>query len=219
MGFFNDSSAVDSLAINAYCIVSALFFSACAYAQLNDPYPVVFFTAYVFGGTVPNLYWMTLASCVGGSKASGSNSITQTLVLAIRGFVALLVLFILYKLIVLAPKLLEDVSEHHHGLLWAFMEFEEGRDSIGLLLLVMHASYLNSVLERGPNPPPRRSPRNSDSEGGALAAVPTTVIVVGLFGVLSLCVYTWIVHHPDLVAKHGLKHCQGEMFAGIGGDL
>jgi hypothetical protein len=54
------------------------------------------------------------------------------------------------------------VSEHHHGLLWAFLEFEEGRDSIGLLLLVLHASYLNSVLERCR---PRRSTGGRSDHG------------------------------------------------------
>lgn len=231
MGIFNDTASVDAFAINAYCIVSALFFSACAYAQLNDPNPVQWFCAYVFGGTVPNLYWMTTA---GSSSSNSSNSnfnsnsgtVKQKLVLSLHGFVALMALAILYKLITVAPKLLEDVTEHHHGILWAFMEHEEGRDSGGLLLLILHASYLNSVIARGPRNP-RKSPRNS-SDGGDAAiaaasgsmALPPTLVAVVLFGVLGYCVYAWIVHHPDLVAKHGLKHCQGEMFGRVdGGEL
>jgi hypothetical protein len=219
MGFFNDTTSVDAFAINAYCIVSALFFSACAYAQLDDPNPIQWFCAYVFGGTVPNLYWMT-------TTGSSSSTVKQKLVLALHGFVALLALAILYKLVTVAPKLLEDASEHHHGILWAFMEHEEGRDSCGLLLLILHASYLNSVIARGPRNP-RRSPRNS-SDGGSLSdaaasgtmALPPTLVVVLLFGILGVCVYVWIVHHSDLVAKHGLKHCQGEMFGRVdGGEL
>jgi hypothetical protein len=229
MGIFNDTASVDAFAINAYCIVSALFFSACAYAQLNDPNPVQWFCAYVFGGTVPNLYWMTTAgnsnSNVNFNSSFNSSTVKQKLVLSLHGFVALMALAILYKLVTVAPKLLEDVTEHHHGILWAFMEHEEGRDSCGLLLLILHASYLNSVIARGPRNP-RRSPRNSnrsdrgeDGASGTMALPPTLVAVV-LFGVLGYCVYVWIVHHPDLVAKHGLKHCQGEMFGRMdGGEL
>ena len=229
MGIFNDTASVDAFAINAYCIVSALFFSACAYAQLNDPNPVQWFCAYVFGGTVPNLYWMTTAgnsnSNVNFNSSFNSSTVKQKLVLSLHGFVALMALAILYKLVTVAPKLLEDVTEHHHGILWAFMEHEEGRDSCGLLLLILHASYLNSVIARGPRNL-RRSPRNSnrsdrgeDGASGTMALPPTLVAVV-LFGVLGYCVYVWIVHHPDLVAKHGLKHCQGEMFGRMdGGEL
>ena len=222
MGIFNEPSVVDAFAINAYCIVSALFFSACAYAQLNDPNPVQWFCAYVFGGTVPNMYWMTTSG--GKGSSNDSNVIGQRLVLALRGFVAGLFLAIVYKLVTVAPKLMEDVHEHHHGILWAFMEHEEGRDSCGLLLLILHASYMASILSR-PALSPRMSPRNGSSSmhghsGEGTSNIPTTVIAVGLFCVLGLSVYVWVVHHPDLVAKHGLKHCQGEMFGrGDGGEL
>lgn len=216
MGIFNDPNSVNAFLINAYCIVSALFFSACAYAQLNDPNPVQWFCAYVFGGTIPNLYWMT-------SGGSTSFAMRQKLVLALHGFVAGMGLAIVYKLVMVAPKLLEDVTQHHHGFLWAFMEHEEGRDSIGLLLLILHVSYLNSVLSREPFHHPRGSPRANGSSNGANGSarptVPPAVVAVGLFGILGLCVYVWIVHHPDLVAKHGLKHCQGEMFGRTGGEL
>ena len=211
MGFFNDTASVDSFAINAYCIISALFFSACGYAQLNDPNPVQWFCAYIFGGCVPNLYWMTT-----GGK--GSESTKSKLISALRVFVVLLGLAIVYKLVTVAPKLSED--EKQHGLLWAFMEHEEGRDSCGLLLLILHASYLGQVLAKGPRTP-RRSPRNGSSSTSmdSEAFLSPTVMAIGLFGVLGLCVYVWIVHHPELVAKHGLKHCQGEMFGRDGGEL
>ena len=209
MGFFNDTASVDSFAINAYCIVSALFFSACAYAQLNDPNPVQWFSAYVFGGCVPNLYWMT-------TSGKGPAIITKKLVTALRVFVVMLGLAIVYKLVTVAPKLSED--EKQHGLLWAFMEHEEGRDSCGLLLLIFHSVYLGSVLTHGPRTP-RRSPKSGSSIEVSEAFLSPTVVAVGMFGVLGLCVYVWIVHHPELVAKHGLKHCQGEMFGRDGGEL
>ena len=211
MGIFNDTASVDSFAINAYCILSALFFSACAYAQLNDPNPIQWFSAYIFGGIVPNLYWMT----------GGSPSTKEKLVQALRFFLIGLGLAIVYKLVTVAPKLWED--EHHHGVLWTFMEHEEGRDSCGLLLLVLHASYLRSVLAAGPITL-RKSPRNesssSNSSSGDPPAISPSAMAVGLFAILGVCVYVWVVHHPELVAKHGLKHCQGEMFGRMdGGEL
>jgi len=229
MGIFNDAASVDAFAINAYCIVSALFFSACAYAQLNDPNPIQWFCAYVFGGTVPNLYWMTTSG--GGSNSSNTVRHKWLVLLALHGFVALLGMAIVYKLVTVAPKLLEDVTEHHHGIVWAFMEHEEGRDSCGLLLLLLHVSFLNSVLAARGSPRNRNSrgsPRNNDGGNGGsdtasaigttTTTLPPTVVAVGLFGVLGVCVYVWIVHHPDLVAKHGLKHCQGDMFGRGDGD-
>ena len=230
MGIFNDIAVVDAFAINAYCIVSALFFSACAYAQLNDPNPVQWFCAYVFGGTVPNMYWMTTASSAG----SGNSVMKHRLMLALHGFVAIMAFAIVYKMVTVAPKLLVDVEEHHNGILWAFLEHEEGRDSCGLLLLIFHTSYLNSVIRRGPTQRRKSgssssaSPRNSSSSSSLSSVDPNAspmmvspaILSFGLLCILGVSVYVWVVHHPELVAKHGLKHCQGEMFGrGGGGEL
>lgn len=220
MGIFNDIASVDAFAINAYCIVSALFFSACAYAQLNDPNPVQWFCAYVFGGCIPNLYWMTIGSNESSSSSNNKSTATQRLILALHGFVVLVVLAIVYKIVSVAPKLMEEVEEHHHGFLWAFMEHEEGRDSCGLLLLILHTSYLNSVLKKGPSQ--RRKIESSSSNGHTQGGAPASILLspaflsLGLFGILGVCVYVWVVHHPELVAKHALKHCQGEMFGRVG---
>uniref|UniRef100_A0A7S4EQY7 Uncharacterized protein n=1 Tax=Pseudo-nitzschia australis TaxID=44445 RepID=A0A7S4EQY7_9STRA len=220
MGIFNDIASVDAFAINAYCIVSALFFSACAYAQLNDPNPVQWFCAYVFGGCIPNLYWMTIGSNESSSSSKNKSTATQRLILALHGFVVLVVLAIVYKIVSVAPKLMEEVEEHHHGFLWAFMEHEEGRDSCGLLLLILHTSYLNSVLKKGPSQ--RRKIESSSSNGHTQGGAPASILLspaflsLGLFGILGVCVYVWVVHHPELVAKHALKHCQGEMFGRVG---
>lgn len=213
MGIFNDIGAIDAFAINIYCIVSAFFFSACAYAQLNDPNPVQWFCAYVFGGTVPNLYWMTLTT-------NNNSNTKQRLVLALHSFVAITGIAIVYKMITVVPKLLADV-EKHHGFLWAFMEHEEGRDSCGLLLLIFHTAYLNSMIRRGP------SGSNTGSKGSSSSSIdpPGPMIVspailsFGLLCILGVSVYVWVVHHSELVAKYGLKHCQGEMFGSGGGEL
>jgi len=225
MGIFNDVASVNAFAINAYCIVSAMFFAACAYAQLNDPNPIQWFCAYVFGGCVPNLYWMTSSGSRSRSSNSNNDSTaqtqTQTLTRALDLYRLVVGLAILYKLVTLAPKMLRDVEEFHHGWIWAFLEHEEGRDSIGLVLLLAHVSSLNAALKQQTQSqgPSHSQSLQSPRKGPSLSVASPALVSAGLLVVLGVCVYVWIVHHPDLVAKHGLKHCQGEMFGRIAGEL
>jgi hypothetical protein len=39
-----------------------------------------------------------------------------------------------------------------------------------------------------------------------------TILSIILLMVLGISIYTWIVHHPEMVAKYGVPHCQGTMF-------
>ncbi|OEU08129.1 hypothetical protein FRACYDRAFT_264742 [Fragilariopsis cylindrus CCMP1102] len=233
MGILNDitTTKLDSYAINIYCIVSALFFSACGYAQLNDPLPysVFWFLAYIVGGTVPNLYWITRSNCTnngnsnggsnGGSSTSTYNSKQRYVLqlLLFYGFTSIMILCILYKMITVAPKLFaDDVTQHHYGIVWAFMEHEEGRDSCGLLLLILHVLYMNTVLSRTTDPT-QSSRRNSETSTTtykrfiSIVCSPT-IVSIFLLMVLGISIYTWIVHHPEMVAKYGVPHCQGTMF-------
>eukprot|EP00536_Pseudo-nitzschia_multiseries_P005361 jgi/Psemu1/12416/gm1.12416_g len=228
MGIFNDASSVNAFAINAYCIVSAMFFAACAYAQLNDPNPVQWFCAYVFGGCVPNLYWMTTTTTAGNAyrnrngngNGNDNSSTTQKLTMALDGYRLAVVLAIVYKLATVAPKLAKEAEEtFQHGWVWAFLEHEEGRDSVGLLLLVGHVSCLNASLKQQQQQQQQQHQRGSGTASRPRWTMSPAVLSVGLLVVLSVCVYVWIVHHPELVAKHGLKHCQGEMFGRIAGEL
>lgn len=151
---------------------------------------------------------------------SPSEIVKQITSISIEPGVEVEVTIAVYKIVSVAPKLMEEVEEHHHGFLWAFMEHEEGRDSCGLLLLILHTSYLNSVLKKGPSQ--RRKIESSSSNGHTQGGAPASILLspaflsLGLFGILGVCVYVWVVHHPELVAKHALKHCQGEMFGRVG---
>ena len=229
MGILNDISTtkLDSYAINIYCIVSALFFSACGYAQLNDPLPysVFWFIAYIVGGTVPNLYWITRSTCTNNGSTTADTSkynSKQKYVLQLLlfyGFTSIMILCILYKMITVAPKLFaDDVTQHHYGIVWAFMEHEEGRDSCGLLLLILHVLYMNTVLSRTTDPTQSSSRRNSETTSTttskrfiSIICSPTILSII-LLMVLGISIYTWIVHHPEMVAKYGVPHCQGTMF-------
>jgi len=231
MGLFNDTTVLDSYAINIYCIVSALFFAACGYAQLNDPNPLPWFGAYVFGGTIPNLYWMTMmnnSSAIGNNNSNtttGTTLTTKKLQFVLHGYIIIIGFCILYKIMTVAPKLFDEMIEHHYGFLWAFMEHEEGRDSCGLFLLIVHVGYMNYMLSPSSSRDnQRRKSSNSDalsstsssfssvSNGLNIVLSSPTILSFFLLCVLGICIYVWVVHHPEMVAKYGVPHCQGSMF-------
>merc|ERR1711865_130284 len=83
---------------------------------------------------------------------------------------ASITLCILYKMITVSPKLFLDGTEQHYGYLWAFMEHEEGRDACGLLLLLLHVLYMNSMVTR----PPTRRRRGSSSRRPAMTTTTET---------------------------------------------
>jgi hypothetical protein len=209
------SSPSPSFVSNLYCILSAFFFGTCAYAQLNDPKPFLWVLAYVGVGVLPNLL---LTSCPPQSIPIAALKIT------LLGVGTLLTFVILYKIITVMPKLELEASK---GLGWHFLEHEEGRDSCGLVLLVVHTLYLSSAYLQDPleKQVKRRSSSRSKFNSGnefvnSLLAVASSPIVQAtiLLSVLVGAVYLWIVHHPDMVAKYKVPHCQGGMF-GRDGDV
>merc|ERR1712238_29567 len=110
------------------------------------------------------------------SSTSGKNNnsnttttgttLTKKLQLVLHGYIVIMGCCILYKIMTVAPKLLEDMTEHHYGLLWAFMEHEEGRDSCGLFLLILHVGYMNYML----SPSSRDNQRRNSSTRNALSS-------------------------------------------------
>lgn len=207
---------------NLYCILSAFFFGACAYAQLNDPDPFLWVLSYIGLGVLPNLL---LTSCPPKSIPVPASRMT------LLGSAGILTCVILYKTISVIPKLELEASQ---GMGWHFLEHEEGRDSCGLLLLVLHALYLCAAFLQDPRSRQlkrRSSSRSKLQSGGgsgsdfvsSLLAVLSSPIVqaIGLLSILVGAVYLWVVHHPDMVAKYKVPHCQGGMFGrdGVGGEL
>jgi Transmembrane family 220, helix len=202
-----------SFVANLYCILSALFFATCAYAQLNDPAPALWVMAYIGLGTFPNLL---VTSCPPRSIPMLSSKMLRTTLL---GCAVLLMLIILYKIVTVLPKMeLEDAST---GVGWHFLEHEEGRDSCGLFLLVLHVLYLTATYlpsDRS-NGTSTGNMSSSSSKGqnelwsSFLAVAKSQAIqAILLLSVLVSAVYLWLVHHSDMVAKYQVPHCQGGMF-------
>jgi hypothetical protein len=209
----NNITRSPSVVTNVYCILSALFFATCGYAQLNDPHPTMWVLAYLSGGVLPNLL---LTSCP-------PNVIPLTVLRnTLLGFCATLLAVIVYKVATVIPKLEQHLDFFH------FLEHEEGRDTCGLLLLVLHDLYLTTAFTT-----PRKKKRLSSSPRGSngrqelfvesLVAVGSSTIVqsVVLIGILAGAAYLWVVHHPSMVAKYKVPHCQGGMFGrdGVAGEL
>jgi hypothetical protein len=221
----SSSSSSSMMVLNIYCILSALFFATCAYAQLNDPNPTLWVMAYLGAGTIPNLL---LTSC---PMSSIPISVTKALQHYLQGMTILLSGCIIWKLVTVLPKLEHDV-DNHEGWMWHFLEHEEGRDSCGLLLLVIHVSYLKTAYLNPTtyanastahmNNPLSSSLSNDVFLSSILAVVASPVVQsIALIGILLTAVYMWVVHHPNIVARYGVPHCQGGMFGrdGIAGEL
>ena len=66
----NDTKMRHRSIVNAYCILAAIFFAACAYAQLNDPDPVLWILGYLFGGCVLNGLVMIMMNYYSGGTGS-----------------------------------------------------------------------------------------------------------------------------------------------------
>lgn len=199
----------NSVLSNIYSFGSALFFATCAYAQLNDPgwNPVFFAVAYLTCGVAPNLL---LTSCPPKTIPR------KTLTTAINAGAITLGVAITYKIITVSPKI-ELAHETIQDFAWAFMEHEEGRDTCGLILLIVHLMYLKTNYLQ--DPVIQKIARKASSASGGSGTVSPVLFSIIILTVLCWAVYMWIVHHPDMVKKYGLKHCQGEMFGRDGSEL
>lgn len=215
----SQSSSSSSTIANVYCILSALFFATCAYAQLNDPDPALWVMAYLGMGVAPNLM---LTSC-----PLQEAKLRKWFSTILTGCAVLMTMVVTFKVVTVMPKL---ELEAEQGLGWHFLEHEEGRDSCGLILLILHTLYLKSSYLGDPRQAmmTRRSSGKLQSSAGSdlmssIMAVGSSPVVqaIILLSVLVGAVYLWVVHHPDMVAKYKVPHCQGGMFGreGTAGEL
>jgi TRAP-type C4-dicarboxylate transport system permease large subunit len=150
-----------------YMLLSAAFFVACAYAQLNDPDPEIWVATYVFCGAVLNMLALlgisslktamllahhkktdgdkrTGAAAAAASTGSSLYSIVVSLTWASAIFLGV---FLAYEWAVIAQRygvVLPAVVDLKH--VWSFLEMEEGREVVGLLLLLVHVLVLSVFL-------------------------------------------------------------------------
>jgi hypothetical protein len=195
------SSPRPSLPQQIYYVVSGFFFAASAYAQLNDPDPFYWVTGYIMAGCVLQL----LPTLLGGSMA-----VCRYIARSISTVNGVILIQFIYDII---PML--DFSLPVGQVGWNFLELEEGREIIGLLLLFLHGLLVQSMWHSGQN--------KNDNGGRALSSIGLVVA----FALLGIAVYLWVYYQPAMVAKYQTAHCAGQfhdplvpinVLAGGGGD-
>lgn len=220
--------------VNTYCAVSAAFFAACAVAQLNDPDPVLWVAGYVTGGCLLNVLCVLYHSVGqyfddddedvdgkmrGGSSASKATkrrekqsmrSISQRIMTVFAGGTALIIFRM--TAVDLLPKL--DLHQPPRELAWSILEFEEGREIAGLLLLALHVWKLRGYLTMMARSAPPATQAGSQNKATASSSMIGTILMVGIIGG---AVYLWVYYQPMMNARYGTEHCDGAFGAERGG--
>ena len=179
-----------------YLALSAVFFSLCGYAQLNDPDPLLWAGLYVVAGAVLN------------ASVLSTNCLRVASKLVCRLFGLGCFSYAVFLTIHIAKAYGDQfTSLLPHKALWTYVEFEEGREAVGLYLLGAHQFVLLSFLVA--------APKDNSSKSGAGAKKSTTpnstthwktVVMVGL---LAVATYAWIYYQPLMNQRMNVGHCNG----------
>jgi len=164
---------------NVYYIISAVFFAFCAFAQSNDPDPILWIAGYLTAGCFLNVLVMLSFSRV------------QSLTKAVLGVNAV---FLIWWIAALLPKL--DYSLDLNTFAWSFLEFEEGREIGGLLLLLLHVMKLLKFQTAEPS---SKTAAGSDGRLGTLA----------MLAVISVAMFLWVQYQPEMNMRENIEHCKG----------
>ena len=184
-----------------YSVLAALFFAACAYAQLNDPDPALWILDYVLGGCVFNVL---VVMYHGGKRDDGS---TRAIV---RMLINVFALVNTAAIISIAMSLLPRIDFTLPGkeIAWSVLEFEEGREIAGLVILLSHALKLRGYLSQDADTGKARS-----ESGAGYGYIGTALMVGAIFG----AVYLWVYYQPEMNARYKTEHCDGA-FGDIRGE-
>lgn len=188
--------------VKVYCILAAVFFAACAYAQLNDPDPVMWILGYVLGGCVYNILVITkYPVSTKGDDRSGFHIMWYITFMDI--FSILNVSAIIYILMTLLPR--TDPSLPLRELAWSVLELEEGREVAGLFLLFLHVLKLRGYLTESTGEEMTKNPIVS-----RYGHVGTAVMI----GAIICAVYLWVYYQPEMNARYQTGHCDGVFSSG-----
>jgi hypothetical protein len=131
-----------------------------------------------------------------------NNEATAATSVAVNTFAAGNVVVVVYWVASLLPKI--DFQLEFRDLLWSVLEFEEGREIGGLLILLLHVLRLRGFLQEG-------SDKKAVSRGGG-----GWMGTLGLVGVLSGAVYLWVYYQPEMNSRYQTEHCDGQFATGSG---
>mmetsp|Transcript_146546 Transcript_146546/g.207828 ORF Transcript_146546/g.207828 Transcript_146546/m.207828 type:complete len:200 (-) Transcript_146546:32-631(-) len=189
-----------SRAETGFGVLSAIFFSASAYAQANDPDPAFWVALYLGGGWGLNgLAW--ISSTEVGEKHSEEGWTTAARDCAIF-FGTLITVYVWNTSMALSEYLAVDINFQLQPLgiiFWKVLEREEGRELAGLILLLAHTVTILCYLHNKLHP------------GSRITAVAAQVLVFGVAVLIVAGIYMWVRYQPALNAAYKQPHCDGMM--------
>lgn len=182
-------SMLRSSATAAYLVLAALFFSAAAFANLNDPDPLWWVVAYVGGGVaLPAAHALESRPARRRQLLGAAAALAAALGVVISVFSGRL-----------WPRL--DFGLPLGALAWSALEEEEGREAVGLTLLLLHVLHVASLLL-------------PEGEGGGRSSRVSAGAMLALGGAVVAAIGAWVFARPDMIAKQGVAHCEGA-FGGL----
>jgi uncharacterized membrane protein len=174
-----------------YCIGASVFFGACAFAQSNDPDPELWVAGYLVAGCLLNFLVLL----------TGTKTYRTVLWLSL-GTASIIAVCLAWWTLVLLPKL------HYSPLFnldikafaWSILEFEEGREIGGLLILLLHVlKLLDFQRDQTTNEPKSTDKTSPGIPYSTLAAL---LVIVG-------AVYLWVMYQPQMNMRENMEHCAG----------
>lgn len=189
--------------VTVYSVVSGFFFAACGYAQLNDPDPILWVTGYLLAGCAVNLL------------VRFNHQVIRLLVAGVWFGNAVVVAYFVREI---TPHL--DFSLSPSSLAWSVLQLEEGRETVGLVLLLGHVTFLRSQCA---NPRAGKGTAEASSYSTSVQPAEPTGASKALMGVGALvgltvvagAIYLWIYYQPAMNAQHHVEHCSGQFHDGL----
>jgi len=221
-GTSTTSTTTSKAIVNAYCFLAALFFAACAWAQCNDPDPVLWILDYIIGGCLFSFLVVFLgtpsAALMNGSNSANKNAKVDPhtdevkIRIVLRNLMTIFVVgnasVVLYMLSTLIPKI-DFASSSPKELGWSVMEFEEGREIAGLAILLSHVLKLRGhIITNTQASQEKKDARNDTAHGYCnlfTTHAGTTAMVATIVGAMHL----WVYYQPLMNAKYNTAHCDG----------
>ena len=186
--------ASSTVVVSAYCVFSGLFFAVCAYAQLNDPDPIFWILGYVVGGPVMSALTMTFYN---------TPKVTYKIITSlVDPFLVGNFIVVIFWTYFMVSKV--DYGQPIKDLVWSILEFEEGRELCGLLILLLHVIKMKAYLLEATSPSKQAI---SKSHGSDMTGVVGTILVAST---LSGAVYLWIFYQPEMNERYQTAHCSGQ---------
>jgi hypothetical protein len=201
-----------------YYVVSGLFFAASAYAQLNDPDPFFWVAGYLIAGCGMQL--LPALSLGFNHYLTSAGTLCRLMARSISIVNAVILAMFVYDVI---PML--DYSKRSFGEVgWNFLELEEGREIVGLLLLLLHGLFVQSqqFYSRDDDDDKATTATVQQQQPTMMGGLAQTMSLLVAFSLLGTALYLWVYYQPAMVAKYQTAHCAGQfhdpLLPGIAGD-